>query len=231
MDITMIHGQNHKGSTYHIGQAFIEKISGPKQVHEFFLPRDLNCFCKGCYLCLENDANCPYYKEKSLLEKAIKEADLLVFTTPTYCMSLSAPLKSFFDLFFTNWMPHKPKAYMFGKQAVIFSTAAGKGTKNALKEVKKNLHHWGISQIDSFGIHVQAMAWSGVSEKKKLKIDKALKKIIRKLKTKEKMKVTLKVKFLFFIMAKMHKAGYSASEAEKLYWQEEGWLEKKRPWK
>ena len=75
------------------------------------------------------------------------------------------------------------------------------------------------------------MAWSGVSEKKKLKIDKTLKKIIRKLKTKEKMKVTLKVKFLFFIMAKMHKAGYSASEAEKLYWQKEGWLDKKRPWK
>ena len=151
MDITIIHGQNHKGSSYHMGKAFLEKLSGSNQVHEFFLPRDLNFFCKGCYRCLENDENCPYFKEKSILEKAMKKSDLLIFTTPTYCMSLSAPLKSFFDLFFTNWMPHKPKACMFGKQAVIFSTAAGKGTKNALKEVKKNLHHWGISQINSFG--------------------------------------------------------------------------------
>lgn len=35
------------------------------------------------------------------------------FFTLTYCMRVSAPMKSFIDLTFISWMPHRPKAYMF----------------------------------------------------------------------------------------------------------------------
>lgn len=69
MHITMIHGQSHQGSTYHIGKAFIEKLSTTEHVDEFFLPRDLNCFCMGCYQCLESDEQCPYYKGKINLKR------------------------------------------------------------------------------------------------------------------------------------------------------------------
>ena len=39
MKVVMIHGQNHKGSTYHIGRMIAEKIVGKEEITEFFLPR------------------------------------------------------------------------------------------------------------------------------------------------------------------------------------------------
>ena len=42
MKIAMIHGQNHRGSTYHIGAMLAEKLGG--EVTEFFLPEILESF-------------------------------------------------------------------------------------------------------------------------------------------------------------------------------------------
>ena len=52
MKITIIHGQNHKGSSYHIGRILAEKLAGEQEITEFFLPRDLNHFCLGCCTCI-----------------------------------------------------------------------------------------------------------------------------------------------------------------------------------
>ena len=60
MKIVMIHGQNHKGSSYNIGRMIAEKISDENSIQEFFLPKDLNHFCLGCYACIEDDKKCPY---------------------------------------------------------------------------------------------------------------------------------------------------------------------------
>lgn len=49
MKIVMIHGQNHKGSTYHIGRMIANMIGREEDIREFFLPGDLDHFCVGCY--------------------------------------------------------------------------------------------------------------------------------------------------------------------------------------
>lgn len=54
MKIVLIHGQNHKGSTWNVSNILLQNISCEKEVTEFFLPRDLNHFCTGCYSCLES---------------------------------------------------------------------------------------------------------------------------------------------------------------------------------
>lgn len=47
MKTVIIHGQSHKGSTYHIAHALGEKIGG--ECREFFLPKDFDKFCvEGC---------------------------------------------------------------------------------------------------------------------------------------------------------------------------------------
>ncbi|WP_242856133.1 NAD(P)H-dependent oxidoreductase [Ruminiclostridium josui] len=88
MKITMIHGQNHMGSTYHIGKLLADKLATEDEITEFFLPRDLNHFCKGCYQCIDDDTKCPYYKEKRSIIDAMEKADMFIFTTPNYCMSI-----------------------------------------------------------------------------------------------------------------------------------------------
>lgn len=108
MKIVVINGQSHKGSTWNIGNMLLESLDGEKEVREYFLPRDLDHFCNGCFACLEDRARCPYWKEKEPILRDMLEAELLVFTSPNYCMMPSAPMKAFLDLFFTNWLTHRP---------------------------------------------------------------------------------------------------------------------------
>ena len=124
-------------------------------IQEFFLPRDLEHFCLGCYKCIENDEECPFFKEKRKIMQAVENADLLIFTTPTYCMHASAPMKAFIDLTFTYWMSHRPRECIFSKKAVVISTATGKGTKSAIKDISKTLFYWGVPYIKEYGISVK----------------------------------------------------------------------------
>ena len=38
MRIVLIHGQNHQGSSYHIGRMIADKINGMNEITEFFYP-------------------------------------------------------------------------------------------------------------------------------------------------------------------------------------------------
>lgn len=229
MNITLIHGQNHKGSSYHIGRMLAEQFSD-STVREFFLPRDLNHFCSGCYCCLADEKNCPYYTEKKQIMDAVEQADLLIFTTPTYCMRASAPMKSFFDLTFTYWMIHRPRRSMFLKKAVAITTASGAGTGTALKDISNTLFYWGVPYIKEYGIAVQATNWQQVSEQKKARIRGDMEKLAKTL-GKKKARAGLKTRFVFSMMRMMQNNNWGSSPEEKAYWEEQGWLGKGRPWK
>lgn len=231
MKIVLIHGQNHKGSTYQIGRMLVEHMEDNNELTEFFLPRDLNHFCSGCYQCIVDDTKCPYYNEKRIIMEAVEKAELLIFTTPTYCLRASAPMKLLIDLTFTYWMTHRPRECMFRKKAVVISTAAGIGTKTAIKDITSALFYWGIPWIRSYGVTVQAMNWNGVALKKKEKIVKDIEKLARKVNRAGSPKIGLKTKFIFNMMRMMQKKGWSSGTEEKQYWIERGWLDKKRPWR
>ena len=231
MKIVMLNGQNHKGSTYHIGRMIADKIEGENEITEFFFPKDLNHFCVGCYQCIEDFSACPYFEEKKKLIDSIDAADILIITTPTYCMHMSAPLKSFFDLTFDLWMSHRPMESMFKKKAVIVSTAAGTGIKSAMKDVEDCLFFLGVSEIHKYGMAVQAMSWDGVSSDKKEKIGKTTNKLARKLSSNNSTSVGIKMRFMFWMMVMMQKKGWNSSLVETQYWKEKGWLDGKKPWK
>lgn len=231
MKIVLIHGQNHKGSSYTIGRMIADKVEVEKEITEFFLPKDLNHFCLGCYKCIEGDDNCPFYEEKRNIMDEVEKADLLIFTTPTYCLRASAPMKSFIDFTFTYWIAHRPRKCMYSKKAVVVSTAAGQGTKSAIKDVKTALFYWGIPYIKSYGKALQAMNWDMVNQKKKEKIEKDTARIAKKLSDGKKPHVGIKTRFMFKVMAGMQLAGMGSSPMEKKYWESNGWLGKKRPWK
>ena len=231
MKIVLIHGQNHKGSSYTIGRKIAEKIPGEPEITEFFLPKALEHFCLGCYKCIDAEEKCPFYTEKRLIMEEIEKADILIFTTPTYCMRASAPMKSFIDLTFTYWMSHRPRKCMFEKRAAVISTAAGAGAGSAVKDIATALGYWGISAVTKYGIGVQAMNWDMVSEKKKAKIEKKTDSIAKKLSAPGKPKTGVKTKALFGLMRMMQLKNMGSGEAEREYWEKNGWLGKARPWK
>ena len=231
MKIVLINGQNHKGSTYHIGRMLAEKFGSDEDIVECFLPGDLNHFCLGCYACIDDDSKCPFYEEKNRIMTEVEDADVLIFTTPTYCLRASAPMKSFLDLTFNYWMSHRPRKCMFTKQAVVRSTAAGSGAKKAVKDVSNALFYWGIPRIYEYGICVQAMNWNGVSEKKKRKIEKDTEWIAQRLLRKKHVTAGIRTKVMFSLMRMMQKADFGSGEADKAYWESCGWLGKERPWR
>ena len=229
--IVILNGQNHKGSTYHIGRMIADRIAGQNEITEFFFPRDLNHFCTGCYQCIEDTSACPFYAEKKVITDAIDSADIIIVTTPTYCMHMSAPLKSFFDLTFDMWMSHKPLKSMFSKRAVIVSTSAGASPKSAMKDVQDALFYMGIPEIHKYGLPVQAMNWDSVSKEKKEKIYKAVSAVAAKLSSDKYPRTGIKTRFKFMMMGMMHSKGWNSSKTETIYWKENGWLDGNKPWK
>lgn len=229
MKIVLIHGQNHKGSSYHIGRMLAEQFPESK-INEFFLPKDLDHFCAGCYACITDEEKCPFYAEKKKIMDEVEKADLLIFTTPVYCMRASAPMKAFIDLTFIYWMSHRPRKCMFSKRAVVISTAAGTGMKSAMKDIQNALFYWGVPYIKEYGIAVQAMNWKQVSDKKKKHIKQDIEKIANKIAGHKTPHAGFKTRFVFGIMRMMQNKGLGASPEDREYWGKNGWLDKKRPW-
>ena len=229
MVIAVINGQNHKGSTYNIGKCLVDKL-GESEVHEFFLPRDLNHFCSGCCSCIKDESLCPFFEEKRKIMDVVDRADLIIFTTPTYCMRTSAQMKAFIDLNFTYWMIHKPRSSMFSKKAVVISTAAGSGTGSAIKDITNTLLYWGVPYVKKYGKPIHATNWEQVRPKVKAKIEKDMDKLSRLLKN-SKVRVGIKTRLIFSMMRMLQVKGMGAGDEERKYWEEQGWLGKARPWK
>lgn len=229
MKITVIHGQSHKGSTYLVAEKLLANLNG--QVKEFFLPRDFHEFCKGCTSCiLIHENTCPHDEALKPLVEAILEADLVILTSPVYCMHCSGAMKSFLDHLGYLWMPHRPKSEMFTKQAVTITTAAGAGMKSAGKDMKDSLVFWGIPHIYSCSFAVQAAKPQDIPPKIMQKIDKKTSRLAEKILHRSgKERPGLKTKGLFGLMRVMQKQG--ANPADQEYWQKMGWMDQARPWK
>lgn len=233
MKIAIIHGQNHKGSSYHVSRFLVEKLESNDNITEFFLPRDMPKFCTGCYNCLiKGEEYCPHYEYLKPITEAIDEADLLVFTTPVYCLRASASMKALLDHYFTWFVVHRPKDEMYFKKAVIIASGAGTGMKKAASDIKTSLFYWGISDIKIYKLRSMAMHWSDINEERKAKIDRDMNSMAMKIKSHDgKSKVYLRNKIMFYIMRIAQLKSKDTTSKDNEYWRDKGWLENKRPWK
>ncbi len=100
-----------------------------------------------------------------------------------------------------------------------------------IKDITDTLLYWGVPSVTAYGISVQAMNWNNVAEKKKQKIEKDTTKIAAKVKKRKTVKVGIKTKALFMMMRMMQQKGWGSGDAEKEYWEKNGWMGKDRPWK
>lgn len=229
MKIVIIHGQNHKGSTYHIANILAEKIGG--DIKQFFLPKDFGELCIGCTRCfMESETKCPHFEKLKPLTNAMDEADVIILASPVYVYHVTGAMKTFLDHYGYRWMVHRPVEAMFKKQGVCISTAAGAGMRSTNKDMLDSLYFWGVGKLYKFGLAVAATDWNGVSVQKMTKIDKATSRIARKIRCNDgKVKPGIKTKAFFFMMHIMQRNGFNPVDAK--YWKDRGWTGKKRPWK
>lgn len=229
MKITIIHGQNHKGSTYHIARMLAQKLNG--DITEFFLPGDFRSFCTGCTSCfMKSEKNCPHYEKLLPITKALDAADIIILASPVYVYHATGAMKAFLDHYGYRWMVHRPEEKMFSKQAVCISTAAGAGMRSTNKDMADSTFFWGVARTYQYGAAVAAVSWDEVKGRKKRQIDKDLDALTLKIKRQcRHLKPSLKTRMFFYILRLVQRTGWNEADAK--YWKEKGWTGKKRPWK
>lgn len=230
MKIVMIHGQNHVGSTCVAARDLAEKVGG--DIREFFLPRDFDSPCLGCFSCFRTDMrSCPHYQQLAPLAEAILEADLLILDSPVYVYHASGQMMSFLDHFGTWWVIHRPRPEMSRKQAVVISTAAGGGMKSTCRDMADSLEMWGVRKVYRLGLAVQATKPEeipgGIRKSITRKTDALAARIRRKT---EGQCYNCRAKMWFTLMRFAHKH-LPPSEPDYGYWESHGWHGKQRPWK
>ena len=229
MKIVIIHGQSHKGSTYHIAQILAKKLGGEQT--QFFLPRDFGEFCIGCTNCFgTSETMCPHYEKLKPITEAIDRADVIILASPVYVYHATGAMKAWLDHYGYRWMVHRPSEHMFHKQAVCISTAAGAGMKSTNKDMADSLFFWGVGKTYSYGIRVSAVSYDSVSEKTKQKIEAKTTALAKKIrKNAGHVNPGLKTKGFFHMMRLLQKRGWNQADVD--YWKEKGWDGKNRPWK
>ena len=228
MKVVMIHGRNHKGSTYQIAQMVAKKLEA--EVQEFFLPQDFGEFCTGCTQCFMKDEHkCPHFDQLNPITMAMDASDVIILTSPVYVYHVTGAMKAWLDHYGYRWMVHRPDEKMFHKQAVCITTAAGGGMKSTIRDMKDSMFYWGIAKIHTFGFAVRAISFEEITEKRRKKIDKETSRIANAIKKNGKVVPGIKTKLLFFIMSKVQKVGWNQADAT--YWREKGWTGSARPWK
>ena len=230
MRIVMIHGQNHEGSTCMTARALAEKVGG--EVQEFFLPRDFDEPCRGCYTCFQTElTKCPHYRDLEPLASAMLEADLLILDSPVYVYHATGQMMSFLDHFGTWWVVHRPMPEMSRKQAVAISTAAGGGMKSTCRDMADSLEMWGVHRVYKLGFGVQAVKPSEIPARIQKTIDKKTEVLARKIqKNAGKQGYNLRARLWFTLMRFAHRH-FPPAEPDYGYWESHGGHGKGRPWK
>lgn len=238
MKITVINGTEKHGVTFKLKEIFLESFKPNAQITEYYLPQDCPSFCMGCTNCfMKGEQTCKDYIYINTIEKSLLEADLIVMTSPAYVMHVSGAMKSLLDHFGYRWMPHRPAPEMFGKRAVIITQCLGAGAKSTAKDIKHSLSWWGISKIGVFnGMLMNDIIWDKLPQKKRLQLTKNINKLASKFSKINYIKPShtkpfTKIKFYFCRIIQKQVRKNDTSGLDNRYWQSQGWLDKKRPWK
>lgn len=229
MNILIIHGQSHEGSTCMIARELAAKVGG--EVREFFLPRDFDQPCLGCYTCFKTDlSRCPHFRRLEPIVQAILKADLLMLESPVYVYHASGQMMSLLDHFGTWWMVHRPLPEMSRKQAVAISTAAGGGMKSTVQDMADSLEMWGVRRVYRLGVGVQATGPDEIPPRILQSIHRKTDRLAHRIqKGADKHGYNRRAKKWFWLMRMAH-LHFEPSEPDYSYWKQRGWHEKKRPW-
>lgn len=99
------------------------------EVQEIFLPDYIIGYCQGCNICAR-DGRCPKQDDYEKVKTAIYGADGIIASSPTYCASYTAILKTLMD---RMGMMVKMTSPFAGKYVAAISTCSTMGAKKTVK--------------------------------------------------------------------------------------------------
>lgn len=229
MKITVINGTEVKGCTYHIKESFLDELRDRGEITEFYLPRDLPHFCRGCKTCFfKSEALCPHANGVTPIWNAMLDADLLVFATPVYALRATGQMKTLLNHLCVHWMVHRPDQRMFRKKAVVLTNAIGVFNGGAQKEIATSLSWLGITQIKKLGVGLlEGVIWEELSDQRRQAIIGKVKRLARRYQNAAPGRMGIKVRGKFAVTKLMHqmiaKKEHPLS-ADNRHWADQGWI-------
>jgi multimeric flavodoxin WrbA len=217
MKCVVIHGSPRRGNTWNVLTLVKEEMRKNLDIEfiDIELRKENLPLCIGCFNCIyKGEDKCPHKEIMSKIVKEIKEAEGLIITSPVYSMQISGLLKNFIDHMSYNF--HRPS--LFTKKALIITTTAGAGHKDAANYVKSVLNYWGFNHVQTLPIAYRSRE---LTEKNKIKVLKGGKKFSDELKSKKIHKPSLKSVVMFNLWKAMSKEKYEEGSADYDYWHSE----------
>ena len=232
MKVVVLHGSPRKGNT----DAVVEKVKavaiGQESVEfiDFYFPKDAPVFCQGCFSCFERgEEACPNAAYSQPIARAMEEADGLIIAAPVYVMQIPGALKAFLDHMAYRYLNHRPR--YFRQKAMIITTTAGAGNRNAHRYLKQNLSFWGITRITTLGITLQAASMEDMPAVKQQRVEARIERKSREwISSLTGKKQGIRAPFLSVLMFHLSRAlmhMMPEGHADRVYWEDQGWMDPK----
>lgn len=111
-------------------------------------------FCDGCLSCVTAGAStCPQYPIVGPIAARMKEADGLILGAPVHTFNVTGLMKNFVEYF----MYQRNRPSLFGKKAVVTTTASGGGHAVVLDFLEDTATAWGCDVVSRLGISSSQM--------------------------------------------------------------------------
>lgn len=179
VNVTIIYGTLSNASMYNCVQLLLNRIELNMNISEFFLPKDLPAFNRGCFSYIINgEERRPHFNYVDSIVKSLDCSDLIILASPVFECDISTEMKSFLDHLNYRYMQDKTNYLMNNKIGLVMSTATGAGLFNTTRTLKRNLKSWGISKIFKFSDNLYDINSQDVSLKTNEKISKISNKIL-----------------------------------------------------
>lgn len=230
MNIVVINGTQVRGCTYHIKEAFLYVLRESSDIKEFYLPKDMPHFCRGCKTCfLKDERLCPHADTVMPIWNAMMDADLIVFAYPVYALRTTGQIKALLDHLCVHWMVHRPEEAMFAKRAVLLTNAIGVFNGGAQKDVATSLTWMGVPDIKKLGIGLmEGVVWDELSvERRDLIVAKTQKLAQRYARPLRPARKGLKTGLMFCMVRAMHQSFAKKEDplsADNRHWLNKGWI-------
>ena len=105
--------------------------------------------CRGCMACYElGEDRCPHRDGYLNAMKILNRADAAIFYSPTYTLTISGLIKTFFDR--SSYVLHRP--HFKGRYALLLSTTMFYGEKKALSPLNTIVSAMGFTIAGRIGI-------------------------------------------------------------------------------
>lgn len=237
MKIAVIYGNERRESTWNAVRVMKESMSrcGEVTFEEFFLPRDMPEFCRGCFSCFfKGEQTCPHAKYVQPIARALLEADGMIFASPVYVMAETAAMKSLLDHLAYQFLVHRPEPAMFTKKAMIVTTTAGAGLRRCTATIAESLRYWGVNRVYHCGYAVQAVSWDGIVPHRRQRFEHRLQKaggrFYREL-AGGKRHPAYPIQRLMFLGIRLFLRGQKKKGLDYEHWKEHGWLRGNSPFR